>query len=134
MRKRIISLVLAVVMICAMAISASARNVDYTADYVGSTGTCTYHLNGNCKTTSWSFILEWTYSTDSYKNYTFKINVTPYGYYIDGSDMPLPPSGGASATLLAENSYNATDYIITSVDVECFVNGSSVYTTNISAG
>jgi len=75
MKKRILSLVLATLLIAAMAIPASAA-YSYGGTFNSSTGSCTYTAYANCTITGWSAHTEWTGSTDSYLNYIFRTDVT----------------------------------------------------------
>ena len=128
MKKRMLSLALAILLICAMAIPTYAATYSDTGSYTGTTGTCTYHAYATCRASSWQALLEWTGSTDSYANYSFRVVVSPYKYVSGGQPEPMAPVDSGAVTRIA-SIYRSVDYTVHRIDVVYRINGSQVGST-----
>ena len=124
MKRRIISLVLALTMLCAMAISVSATTYEKYGSYTGSTGTCEYYIFGNFTSTQWSTTIEFQSYTDSYLNYLFKVDV--YVWPDDGfGGFNIPePHYGVESTRIASN--GGTCSTAHHTDVNYYINSTKV--------
>lgn len=120
MKKRILSLVLATLLIAAMAIPASAA-YSYGGTFNSATGSCTYNAYANCTITGWSALTEWTGSTDSYQNYIFRTDVTPR-VYKDGRLTWEVEQRGTDNLRMGTN-YSGQNYTMHSILCEHYING-----------
>ena len=120
MKKRILSLVLATLLIAAMAIPASAA-YSYGGTFNSSTGSCTYTAYANCTITGWSAHTEWTGSTDSYLNYIFQTDVTPT-IYKGNVQVTLAIQLGTTNLRMGSN-YSGQNYPMHSIACEHYING-----------
>lgn len=120
MKKKIISLVIIALLICAIAIPVSAATYSNTGSYAGSTGSCTYHTYAHCTTTYWNALIELTSSTDSYANYLFQTAVAPWPSDGFGSYTIEPYIYGASSTRIATN--NNSSYILHAIEAKYMIN------------
>ena len=125
MKKRILSLALAVAMIAAMALHVSAA-YSYGGTFNSATGSCTYTAYANCTITGWSAYTEWTGSTDSYLNYTFRTDVTPY-VYSGENNQPVPEAiqYGVDNLRMGSN-YSGYARTMHSISCEHYINGTRV--------
>ena len=120
MKKRILSLILATVLICAMAIPASAA-YSYGGTFNSATGSCTYNAYANCTITGWSALTEWTGSTDSYLNYIFQTDVTPTIY--EGNVQRTLAIQLGTTNLRMGSNYSGQNYTMHSIRCEHYING-----------
>ena len=121
MKKRILSIVLAILLIAAMAIPAAAYT--YSGTFNSATGSCTYTAYANCTITGWSALTEWTGSTDSYQNYIFKTDVTPY---VRNSTTNIPEALAmqpGTDNLRVGSNYSVENYTMHSIRCEHYING-----------
>ena len=97
--KRVLSICLAVMLVVAMAIPASAATDYREGSYEGAT----YATSCSCYTNRWSCIIEIS-SSDNDSNYLLYIDVQPYMINKDGSYSAMVPNYGSSSTSLSGNS------------------------------
>ena len=119
MKKRILSIVLATLLIAAMAIPAAAYT--YSGTFNSATGSCTYTAYANCTITGWSAHTEWTGSTDSYQNYIFRTDVTPRTQY--GNIQEWQEIQRGTDNLRMGTNYSGRIYTMHSILCEHYING-----------
>ena len=125
--KRIISLVLALTMLCAMAISVSAYTYENNGSYTCSAGTCDYHTYANLTSSSWDALIELQYYTGSYTSYVFRTQVFYYTCDDWGNLVSIEQSVGTESTGIAGNS--GSGYTLCRTEVNYYINGSKVDST-----
>lgn len=123
-------MVLTLALVVSLAIPVAASSYSKYGTYNGSSGNCDYHAYANCTTTGWNALTEWSGSSDSYTNYTFRTDVVPYFTTAAGTQKgSLIP--GSSAQLVASNVRSAYASAMHHIDTYHYVNG-SLATTIIS--
>ena len=124
MKKKMISLALALVLMLSLAIPAFAATYSSTGSYTGTTGTCTYHAYATCNNSSWDALTEWTGSTDSYANYTFKTEVALWTNDGSGGYTTGGYYRGPASTHIGRCS--GSGYSVYAIDAFFFVNNTQV--------
>lgn len=117
MKKRIFLLACALVIVCAMAISAAAATTYTDGTYEG----CSYSTFTQCSANTTNSIIEITMSNDSYQNYLFRVTAKLYAkeiVYVGDeaveTERHCETIYGGPTTRIA-NAYKATSYELAKV-------------------
>lgn len=127
-RKKFLSLTLAVLLIIATAIPASAATV-YRE---GSFGAGTFASSNNCYARNWNCTLEITSCSGNIANYLLCIDVVPYRLNSDGSVDELPTAWGYETTTIVNN-YKNTTYNLDHIYFQSDINGYTMVYGNVRA-
>lgn len=127
MKKRIISLVFAILLLCSVSITVSAAS----RENVGTSGNCTYGAYSYCYPNQVNCILEYLSSTDDWTNYRFQVKVLYfYTQPQNGSVYNWVQSGNTQRIANVYRSYDSN--VIDSVSPAFYVNGNCVLEYSVS--
>ena len=129
MKKRILSLVLATVMICAMAVPVSAASrIDYNIAY----GNCEFNTYTYCYPNSYSCLAEYNYSTDDATNYSFQIKtLATFNQRVEGQLAEFVESPYSGIVTSINRSFD--DAVVIKIVPAYYVNSVFVYEFNLNA-
>ncbi len=119
MKKKITAFVLAALLVCAMAVPASAA-YSYGGTFYGATGSCSYEVYAVCSNTGWNAFTRWISSTDGYQNYVLRTDVTPR-VYNGNKQTTLDTQPGAENLRMATN-INPQAYAMHSIRCDYYIN------------
>lgn len=127
-KKRIISLALAVLMLAAMSIPASAATRSDSGTYSG----CSYDTHTYCYPSSLQCIIEYLSSTDDWSNYRFQVKVL-YFYTAPQNGSIYGFAESANTTRIANVYRSYDDDVIESATPAFYINGSLVKEYSVTA-
>lgn len=133
MKKRFFALIVAVLLIFSMTIPAFAATYSNTGYYTGTTGTCHYHAYATCNASYWNAFIELMDSTDSYLNYAFRTDVTPYQLHDSGDAVALYTIPGEDALRMGTN-YHVVHYTLAEIYARYYINGTLVHWDTVKEG
>ena len=132
MKKKMIAFVLAALLVCAMAVPASAANI-YA---MGSYGSSTYEISDTCDRysfTSYTYCDDHSYYLKSdVSEYTIGPYIDPYGYYQYGEHFVHITYGSSSK--VASTTRGECGYSLSRIACSHYVNGDYVHTAYVNAG
>ena len=126
MKKRILSIILAILLIAIMAIPVSATTIQSYPKYDNE---CDYFTQDYCVTYSYSSLMEFIYTSNNektYADYTFQIDVGVY----DNSSILLLRSYSPSRTMLTSISGN-TPIAIKFIEAAHYINSEYIDRTKV---
>lgn len=110
LRKRILSLVLAVMLVVAMAVSASAQTVQTSGSYDG----CTYAISANAASDYYYTVIEYQNSyPEDYTNYIFQASIVTTELLNDGTSFSNRLNGRAAYRIsrVDNNAFGTLQYM-----------------------
>ena len=129
MKKKVLSLVLATLLIAAMAIPVSAASrIDYNIPY----GNCEFNTYSYCYPNRYSCLAEYNSSTDSETNYRFQVRTLAiFTAEVNGEVAEFVQSSNSHMLASINRTYN--DNVISKIIPAFYVNSVLVYEYDLNA-